>query len=399
MIPFTELTQKYGTPLFIYDGERIEAQYNRLNKAFSVPDLRINYACKALSNINILKLISRLGAGMDAVSPQEMELGLMAGFVPEKILFTPSGVDFSEIEMAVEKGVRVTLDNFSVIEKFGLKYGNTVPVCVRINPHVMGGGHAKISVGHKGSKFGISVDLAEDLAKIIKKYDIRIEGLHMHTGSDILDPKAFVKSAEALFSAAMHFDNLKYLDFGSGFKIAYKPEDYATDIEDLGKVISDEFNAFCTRYGKPLGLIFEPGKFLVSESGYFCVKVNAVKRTPVACFAAVNSGFNHLIRPMFYESYHHILNVSNPDGNRGLYSVVGYICETDNFAINRELPEVREEDILVFLNAGAYCFSMSSNYNSRLKPAEVLVYKGKDYLIRRREEFKDLITTQVEPDF
>ena len=399
MIPFTELTQTYGSPLYIYDGEKMEAQYNRLLSAFSVPSLRLNFACKALTNLNVLKLFSGLGSGLDAVSPGEVKLGLAAGFAPEKILFTPSGVAFSELEEVVNLGVRVTLDNFSVIEKFGRRYGGSVPACIRINPHVMGGGHIKISTGHKGSKFGISVEYLDQLVEKTESLGIKVTGLHMHTGSDILDPEVFRKSADALFSVAMRFSSLEYLDFGSGFKVAYKPGDYATDIEKLGEVISADFNAFCGRYGKPLTLIFEPGKFLVSEAGFFCVTVNAVKQTPVTTFAAVDSGLNHLIRPMFYDAYHHIINVSNPDAPLKKYSVVGYICETDTFAWDRELPEVREGDCLVFRNAGAYCFSMSSNYNSRLRPAEVLLYKGRTHLIRRRETFDDLLGTQVLCDF
>lgn len=398
MLPFTDLTQKYGSPLYVYHGEKMEEQYNRLKSAFTVPGLRLNFACKALTNINILKLFSRLGAGLDAVSLGEVKMGLAAGFDPGKILFTPSGVEFSEIEEVVGLGVRVTLDNFSVIEKFGKRFGNSVPACIRINPHVMGGGHIKISTGHKGSKFGISVDFLDELVNATEGFGIKVIGLHMHTGSDILDPEVFRKSADALFSVAMRFKELEFLDFGSGFKVAYKPGDYATDIEKLGAVISADFNAFCARYGKPLDLIFEPGKFLVSEAGFFCVQVNAVKQTPVTTFAAVNSGLNHLIRPMFYDAYHHILNVSNPDGPKQNYSVVGYICETDTFAWDRPLPEVREGDCLVFLNAGAYCFSMSSNYNSRVRPAEVLLYKGKEHLIRRRETVNDLLLTQLDCD-
>lgn len=398
MLPFTELTRTYGSPLYVYDGDRMEVQYNRLLSAFSVPSIRLNFACKALTNLNILKLFAQLGSGLDAVSPGEVKMGLAAGFAPEKILFTPSGVSFSELEEVIQLGVRITLDNFSVLEKFGKKFGGSVPACIRINPHVMGGGHVKISTGHKGSKFGISIAYLDQLVEHTERLGMNITGLHLHTGSDILDPEAFRKSADALFTVAMRFPSLEYLDFGSGFKVAYKPGDYATDIERLGEVISADFNDFCTRYGKPLTLIFEPGKFLVSEAGYFCVTVNAVKQTPVVTFAAVDSGLNHLIRPMFYDAYHHILNVSNPDGPLKKYSVVGYICETDTFASDRELPEVREGDCLVFRNAGAYCFSMSSNYNSRLRPAEVLLYKGKTHLIRRRETFEDLLGTQIACD-
>ncbi|MFV8334003.1 diaminopimelate decarboxylase [Flavobacterium sp. GSP14] len=390
-----QLAEQFGSPLYVYDAEKIQSQYNRLSKAFSkVNKLRINYAMKALSNIAILQLLREMGSGLDTVSIQEVQLGLHAGYEPEKIFYTPNGVSLEEIEEVNAMGVQINIDNLSILEQFGTKYPN-VPVCIRINPHVMAGGNANISVGHIDSKFGISVHQLPHLVRIVENTKMNIVGIHMHTGSDILDIEVFLYAAEILFDAARNFKNLEFLDFGSGFKVPYKKDDIETDIEELGKKLSKRFNAFCTEYGKELTLIFEPGKFLVSEAGYFLAKVNVVKQTTSTVFAGIDSGFNHLIRPMFYGSQHHIENISNPKGKERFYSVVGYICETDTFANNRRIAEIKEGDILSFRNAGAYCFSMASNYNSRYKPAEVLWMKGEGHLIRAHETFEDLLKNQI----
>lgn len=389
------LAEQFGSPLYVYDAEKIQSQYNRLTKAFSkVANLRINYAMKALSNVAILQLLRDMGSGLDTVSIQEVQLGLHAGYAPEKIFYTPNGVSLEEIEEVHALGVQVNIDNLSILEQFGAKHSH-VPVCIRINPHVMAGGNANISVGHIDSKFGISVHQLPHLVRIVENTNMNIVGIHMHTGSDILDIEVFLYAAEILFDAAKNFKNLEFLDFGSGFKVPYKKDDIATDIDELGKKLSKRFNAFCTEYGKDLTLIFEPGKFLVSEAGFFLTKVNVVKQTTSTVFAGIDSGFNHLIRPMFYGSQHYIENISNPKGKERFYSVVGYICETDTFATNRRIAEIKEGDILCFRNAGAYCFSMSSNYNSRYKPAEVLWMNDQGYLIRAHEKFEDLLQNQI----
>lgn len=389
-----QLAEQFGSPIYVYDAEKIKSQYNRLTKAFSkVENLRINYAMKALSNVAILQLLREMGSGLDTVSIQEVLLGLHAGYDPEKIFYTPNGVSLEEIEEVHAMGVQINIDNLSILEQFGAKHPN-VPVCIRINPHVMAGGNTNISVGHIDSKFGISIHQLPHLVRIVENTKMNIVGIHMHTGSDILDIEVFLYAAEILFDAAKNFKNLEFLDFGSGFKVPYKKDDIETDIEELGKKLSKRFNAFCVEYGKDLTLIFEPGKFLVSEAGSFLVKVNVIKQTTSTVFAGVDSGFNHLIRPMLYGSQHHIENISNPKGKERFYSVVGYICETDTFANNRRISEIKEGDILSFKNAGAYCYSMASNYNSRYRPAEVLWMNGQGHLIRAHETFEDLIKNQ-----
>lgn len=389
------LSEQFGNPLYVYDTSTIENQYNRLAKAFSkVENLRINYAMKALSNISVLKLLNTLGSGLDTVSIQEVQLGLHAGFSPDKIIFTPNGVSFEEIEEVAQLGVQINIDNLSILEHFGAKYPE-IPVCIRINPHVMAGGNANISVGHIDSKFGISVHQLPHIIRIVENTKMHINGIHMHTGSDILDIEVFLYAAEILFDAAKNFKDLDFLDFGSGFKVPYKKDDIETDIEELGKKLSKRFLAFEKEYGRELTLAFEPGKFLVSEAGFFLAKVNVVKQTTSTVFAGIDSGFNHLIRPMLYGSQHSIENISNPKGKERFYTVVGYICETDTFANNRRISEIKEGDILCFKNAGAYCFSMASNYNSRFKPAEVLWKEGKGYLIRERETIEDILKNQI----
>ena len=392
------IVHTYGCPVYVYDAYKIRSQYERLIKAFAaVPSLKINYAMKALSNGSILKLMRKLGAGLDTVSIQEVKLGLHAGFAPEQIIFTPNGVSMEEIEEAASLGVQLNIDNLSILEQFGSKHPQ-VPVCIRINPHVMAGGNSKISVGHIDSKFGISIHQVPHILRIVENTKMHINGIHMHTGSDILDIDVFLYAAEILFDTAKHFRELKFIDFGSGFKVPYKEGDIQTDIEELGEKLSQRFLEFCKLYGRDLTLAFEPGKFLVSEAGFFLVKVNVVKQTTSTVFAGIDSGFNHLIRPMFYGATHFIENISNPEGKKRFYSVVGYICETDTFASNRQIAEISEGDILCFRNAGAYCYTMASNYNSRPRPAEVLWIDGQAKLIRKAETLEDLLRNQVEID-
>ena len=389
-----DLANKYGSPLYVYDTDIIASQYRRITDAFEkVEQLQLNYAVKALSNVNILRFFKNLGAGLDTVSIQEVNLALSAGVDPKKIIYTPNGVSLEEIENVAKKGVQINIDNLSILELFGQKHPE-IPVCIRINPHIMAGGNSKISVGHIDSKFGISVHQVPHIKRVVENTGMHVNGIHMHTGSDILDIDTFLRATEILFDVAKKFKTIDFIDFGSGFKVPYKEGDISTDIEQLGLQLTERFNAFCKDFGKKVTLMFEPGKFLVSKAGNFLAKVNVVKQTTSTVFAGIDSGFNHLIRPMMYDSYHHITNISNPNGRDRYYSVVGYICETDTFGSNRRISEISEGDILCFENAGAYCFSMASNYNSRYRPAEVMIYNNDDYLIRERETFEDLVKNQ-----
>lgn len=391
-----EIADEFGTPVYIYHAEKIAEQYGKLSKAFSKCDAKFFYACKALTNINILKHMKQLGASLDCVSINEVKLGLKAGFDPGQILFTPNSVDFSEIEEGKNLGVHINIDNISFLEQFGNRYGSSYPVCIRLNPHIMAGGNYKISTGHIDSKFGISIHQLRHIERVVNTTKLHINGLHMHTGSEIKDVNVFLQGLEVMFEIARHFNELEFIDLGSGFKVPYQADEEETDVNLLGQKLAEAFEEYQKETGRKLQVWFEPGKYLVSESGYFVVKANIVKQTTATVFVGVNSGFNHLIRPMFYDAYHRIENISNTKGSERIYTVVGNICETDTFAWDRKLHDVREGDYLVFYNAGAYGFEMSSNFNSRLKPAEVLVKDGKAHLIRSRDVFEDLLRNQVE---
>ena len=402
-IQLTQLTEEFGTPLYVYDADKIREKISVLRSSLVGFPLSIKYACKANTNLSILKLMLAQGVDLDVVSPQELQLGLLAGYAGNKITFTPSGVDFSEIAFAVDHGAMVNLDNLSVLSKFGQKYGSSVPCLIRIKPHVFGGGNEKIMTAHPESKFGISIHQKEEILSIVNQYHIRVIGLHQHTGSDIKDGKTFQQAASALFDFAYDFKDLEIIDLGGGFKVPYAPEDPGIDMQEVGAMMSQAFLNFCEKYGRDLRLWVEPGKFLVSESGTFLTQATVVKQDPIKTFLGINTGLNHLIRPMMYGSYHYIFNASNQNPKDQMaYRIVGNICETDTFSFDmhgkqneRLLNQVVEGDTIAIANAGAYGFTMASHYNSRFLPAEVLVDQGIAKLIRSRDTFEDLIRNQI----
>lgn len=390
------IAEEFGTPLYIYHAERIAEQYNKLKKAFAQQDVVFFYASKALTNISILKYIRSIGANVDCSSLNEVKLALHAGFAPQNILYTSNSISFNEIEEAKNLGVHINIDSLSNLDKFGKKFGHTYPVGIRLRPNILAGGNLKISTGHDKSKFGIPVDQAQQVLDCVHQNNLFIRGLHIHTGSEIGDVDVFLKGIDKLFDLIPQFNELEFIDLGGGFKVPYKGGDTETDINLLGQKVKEAFANHPNPQNKPLQIWFEPGKFLVSEAGYFVTEVNVLKETTSTLFAGVNSGFNHLIRPMFYNSYHRIENISNEIGPEKIYTVVGNICETDTFGTDRKINEIREGDYLVFYNAGAYGFEMSSNFNSRLKPAEVMIKEGKAILIRKRDVFEDLLRSQIE---
>ena len=389
------IARDFGTPVYVYHAEKIKEQFEKLTSAFNGSDVLFFYACKALTNLNVLRYIKQLGANIDCSSINEVKLAMQAGFTPERILYTSNGIAFDEIEEARDFGVHINIDSLSNLEKFGKKYGHSYPVGIRLRPNIMAGGNIKISTGHDKSKFGIPVEQLDRILKLVNQYNLFIRDLHIHTGSDIKDVDVFVKGIEVLFDLIPHFKELEFIDLGGGFKVPYKEGDTETDIPLLAQRVKQAFDNHPNPGGKHLQIWFEPGKFLVSACGYFIAQVNVMKETGAATFVGLNTGFNHLIRPMFYDSYHRIQNLSNPSGSMKTYSIVGNICETDTFAWDRSLNEVREGDYLVFYNAGAYGFEMASNFNSRFKPAEVMVIEGKAHLARHRDEFDDLLRKQV----
>ena len=389
------IARDFGTPVYVYHAEKIKEQFEKLTSAFNGSDVLFFYACKALTNLNVLRYIKQLGANIDCSSINEVKLAMQAGFTPERILYTSNGIAFVEIEEARDFGVHINIDSLSNLEKFGKKYGHSYPVGIRLRPNIMAGGNIKISTGHDKSKFGIPVEQLDRILKLVNQYNLFIRDLHIHTGSDIKDVDVFVKGIEVLFDLIPHFKELEFIDLGGGFKVPYKEGDTETDIPLLAQRVKQAFDNHPNPGGKHLQIWFEPGKFLVSACGYFIAQVNVMKETGAATFVGLNTGFNHLIRPMFYDSYHRIQNLSNPSGSMKTYSIVGNICETDTFAWDRSLNEVREGDYLVFYNAGAYGFEMASNFNSRFKPAEVMVIEDQAQLARHRDEFDDLLRKQV----
>ena len=397
-LTFEQLNQvaaTYGTPLYVYHGEKIESQYQNLLTHFSPTTTRFFYACKALTNIHILNLIKNTGCNIDCSSINEVKLAKHAGFAPENILYTSNSISFEEIKEAVSVGVHINIDSLSNLEKFGAAFGGRYPVGIRIRPDIMAGGNLKISTGHNKSKFGIPYTEKDAIKNIQTKYNIQISALHIHTGSEIKDVDVFLQSANVFEALLPDFPTVHILDFGGGFKVPYMPEEKGTDIALLGKEVNRIMEKLSNAVGRKLIAWFEPGKYLVSESGYFITQVNVLKKSGEITFAGINSGLNHLIRPMFYDAYHHIINITSPHKELKKYAVVGNICETDTFAWDRPIASIEEGDFLVFFNAGAYGFEMSSNYNARFKPAQVLYKNGKANLISRADTFEDLLRLQT----
>ena len=391
-----EAALKFGTPIYLYDLKIIENQFDKLNKELSVlENYKIHFAAKSLSNISILKFIKKMGAGLDAVSIEEVMIGLKCGFNKDEILYTPNGVSFEEIKQAFKLGVKINLDSIESVKDFVNEFGNQ-SITVRINPGIYAGGNDNVSVGHSESKFGIPEERIDELLDMEKKDKIKITGLHIHTGSDITKNNQFKEGIKKIFSIARDFKNIESIDLGGGIKIPYFKDDTSTNLNDYVKEVLKELKKFELEFKKKLKLIFEPGKFLVSDCGFFITKVNYIKSTKTKDFLQVDSGLNHLLRPTLYGSHHEIINLSNPAGKKKEYDVVGYICEKDTFAEKRKIPETSVGDLICFKNAGAYGFEMSSNYNSRLKPAEVCIYNNKILKIREAQSLNDLLIGQID---
>ena len=390
-----EAAQTYGSPLYVYHAEKMVDQYKNLINHFSNKSVCFFYACKALTNIHVLDVFKKAGCNIDCSSINEVKLAIHVGFDPSNILYTSNSVDFEEIKEAVSLGVHVNIDSLSNVEKFGMTFGGRYPVGIRIRPDIMAGGNLKISTGHDKSKFGIPAKQIKELKALQEKYKINIATLHIHTGSEIKDVAVFLQSALVFEQLLPDFPTVNILDFGGGFKVPYQSNEKGTDIALLGQEVNKVMAELSAKVGRNLTAWFEPGKYLVSEAGFFITKVNVLKQSGEIHFAGINSGLNHLIRPMFYDAYHHIDNITAPSKELKQYAVVGNICETDTFAWDRPIPTITEGDFLVFYNAGAYGYEMSSNYNARYKPAQVLFENGAHRLISRPDTFEDLLSLQM----
>lgn len=390
------LAQLHGLPLFVYDARTIDQQIALLKRAYGRIPLDIRYACKALSTIGIVRHIHQQGCGIDTVSPSEIMVALQAGVPASAISFTPSGVAYEEYAFAIEKGVHIHVDQLHVLEWLDRHYPGT-HVTLRFNPAVQAGGHSKLQVGAEGSKFGFLAGQVEQVSRFTHTSSLMVTGVHMHLGSDVGDSASFEHAYDYLLSVARLWkDTIRHIDLGGGFKIPYHPNDHAIDMGSFGKRVSEKFERFCLDIGRELIMVIEPGKFLVSAAGHLLIEVTGIRDAGLVPMVYVSSGFNHFLRPMSYGAYHHIVNVSNPDGPLLHYDVVGYLCETDTFAMNRPIQEIRRGDILCLMNAGAYGYTMASNYNGRPRPAEVLIGSdGEQRLIRRAENLEDVLRTDL----
>lgn len=391
-----DYANKYGTPLYVYDGNQILNRYKELYEFIDYPKLKILYAMKANYNVGILKLLKKNNAYLDTVSPGEVMLALKLGFTKDEILFTSNNITDAEMNEVQETGVLFNIGAISSLEKYGKSFpGNNV--CVRFNPDVYAGENKYVQTAGAITKFGILMSDLDKVLEIAAKYKLKIVGIHEHTGSGIGQTEKVFESMNNLLSIATkeNFPDLEFIDFGGGLKVNYTPTAQHIDWKKFGEKVSKVFTEFCKNYGKELYMYFEPGKFVVAESGYLIIQVNTIKNNRGRLIAGTNSGFNHLIRPLLYGSYHHIENLTNPNGKKYLYDVCGNICESgDCFAEQRELPEIREGDLLIIKTAGAYCYSMGSIYNLRSMPSELLVIDDQEYLITKKlssSQIADLI--------
>lgn len=380
------ICENVETPFYLYDVNYILNKYDMLKKCFPYEKLKIFYAVKANYNPHILSIMKEHGFYLDTVSPSEVILAIKLGYDKDKIMFTANNMTDKEMQIVKEQGVMFNIDSLSRLETFAKTYPGE-SVCLRINPDVVAGENAMVQTGGDLSKFGI---LLEDVGKavaIAKKYNVKIVGLHEHTGSGISDTGKVYESMTNLLDIVepKAFPDLKFIDFGGGFKVPYEPDEKEVDYVEFGHRCVSIFETFCEKFGKWLELCFEPGKFIVADSACMIVQVNTVKNNKGRLIVGTDSGFPHLIRPVFYGAYHHIINISNPTGEGKIYDIYGNTCESgDCFAIQREIPEISIGDYLAIMNAGAYCRSMASEYNLRPLPTECYIFNDELVLSKQK---------------
>jgi len=400
-----ELVKKFESPLYVYSKKIIKKRFEDLKNAIIYPNIRIYYAMKANSNLRILEILKNEGAYVETISPEEVMIALKAGFKKEKILFTGINLSIPDMEFAYKNKILPNLGSLLQLKSFGERFPNS-NVAIRINPDFGSGHHEHVVTGGRESKFGIfcskeNKDYLKDINKICKKHNLKIIGIHAHIGSGVLEEKKYLKLAEIILEIAKDFPYLEFVNIGGGIGVPYRKDESPFDIKSFGVEISKAMEEFVRKYGKQVQLAIEPGRYIVAEARTLLVSVNDIKETPKFKFVGVDSGFNHLIRPLAYGSYHEIINASNVEDEKEEVVIAGYICESGDVftrsekAIEkRQISKVDIGNILAIMNAGAYGFTMSSNYNSRPRPAEVMVCDGKAHLIRRRENINDLLKTQ-----
>ena len=393
------LIEKYGSPLYVYNETILKERCRELKNLVDYKHFHVNYSPKANSNLEILKIVRSEGLWTDAMSPGEIYVSLKAGFKPEEILYISNNVNDEELIYAIKAGVKISVDSVSQLERYG-RINPGGRVAIRINPGVGAGHHKKVVTGGKKTKFGIEIRFLDEVKTILRKYNLLITGINQHIGSLFMDGESYIESVGSVLSVAKEFDDLEFVDLGGGFGIPYhKQEDEPRlDLKLMGIKLTEIISNWIKDYGKEIIFKIEPGRYVVAESAILLGTVNAVKMNYDIKYIGTDLGFNVLIRPAMYDSYHDI-EIYRRSGKSSVTNeqvrIVGNICETgDIIAKDRMLPEIFVEDILGVLDSGAYGFAMSSNYNNRLRPAEVLIDKdGNHRLIRRRENLEDLVRT------
>lgn len=398
-----ELAKEFDTPLYLLSEKRIRDNYDRLYGALvnNYKYVRIYYAAKANTNLNVLRILQSQGAYLDTVSPGEVFLALSSGFTPDCILFTGTNVRDDELKMLSDANITINVDSQSEMDRL-LKISVPQILSVRVNPEVGAGHHSHCITAGPESKFGLWEEEVIQAYAIAQRARVGRFGMHMHIGSGILDPEPYVAAVEKLLHIAkrVHEEvgiDFEFIDIGGGLGVPYKPEEKELDLAEFSSKVINLFKNKTKEYGlgKPF-LFVEPGRYLVADAGILLTTVNTVKVTPSRKFVGVDAGFNTLVRPTMYGSYHPIL-VANKlnEGDKETYDIAGPICESgDLLAKDRELPQIQEGDVLAVLNTGAYGYSMSSQYNSRPRAGEVMIHKNKPVIVREREQLKDLVTNQ-----
>jgi diaminopimelate decarboxylase len=389
-----QAAQQFGSPLYVYNLDLVKQRYLELFSHIKHPRLKILFAMKANYNPTILKTLIGLGAGIDTVSIGEALLAQELGCPSTNMLYTANNVTLAEMKQVRERGLLTNIGAISTLETFGRTFPGS-EVCLRFNPEVVAGSHEKIQTGGKLTKFGLLFQDLPEVLEIVSRYNLKVIGLHKHTGSGISETDKYLEAVNNLLQIAtlQNFPHLKSLDFGGGFGVPYHPQDQRFDLSKFGQIISELVTAHENKIGRELELWFEPGRYLVCEAGYLVMEVNTIKNNRGRRIVGTDSGFPQLIRPVFYDAYHQIENLSNPNGNPQTYDICGNICETgDHFAKDREIPEIREGDLLVIQNAGAYCYAMGGIYNLRPMPAEVVHEKGELRLSRKALTAEALIS-------
>lgn len=403
------LAEKFGTPLYIYNERILRDRCGKLKKLSGHDGFGVNYSVKANSNPALLKIIRQEGLVVDAMSPGELCMDLLAGYKPQEILYISNNNTVPEFKNVIRHGCVTSLDSLSQIETLG-KLAPGYPVMARLNPGIGAGHHAKVITGGSESKFGINFNQFSDILQLVKKYRLKLVGLNQHIGSLFMEPAPYIAAAKVLldFIAGLPgevIDNLRIIDFGGGFGIPYRKEDQPLDMEALGRELHELISVWSAKTGYKGRFLVEPGRYVAAECGLLLGRVTGVKNNGATTFVGTDIGFNVLMRPVLYDSYHEIeiypqdsrynSAAQNSPNSQPEQTVVGNICESgDILAKNRTLTKARTGDLAGILDAGAYGFSMASNYNDRLLPAEILLtVDGKIRQIRRRQNLNDLTAT------